>query len=57
MRTQTRLKTVKRLIIIKRAAGYFEEDNVNSPEYLFLAAYFADKVLKNRKSDQSLSKN
>ena len=31
----------------KKAADYFEEDNVNTPEYLFMAAYFADKVLKN----------
>jgi tetratricopeptide (TPR) repeat protein len=31
----------------QQAAGHFEEDEVNSPEYLFLAAYFADKVVKN----------
>ncbi|MCW3117244.1 MAG: tetratricopeptide domain protein [Chitinophagaceae bacterium] len=31
----------------RKAASHFEEDNINSPEYLFLAAYFADKVLKN----------
>jgi len=30
----------------RKAASHFEEDDVNSPEYLFLAAYFADKVLK-----------
>jgi TolA-binding protein len=40
----------------KKAASYFEEDNVNSPEYLFLAAYFADKVLKNSGEAISLFK-
>ncbi len=40
----------------KKAAGYFEEDNINSPEYLFLAAYFADKVLKNSEEAISLFK-
>jgi len=30
-----------------KAASHFEEDNVNSPEYLFMAAYYADKVMKN----------
>lgn len=37
----------------KKAAGYFEEDNVNTPEYLFMAAYFADKVMK--KSSEAIS--
>ncbi len=40
----------------KKAAGYFEEDNVNSPEYLFMAAYFADKVMKNSSEAISLYK-
>ena len=40
----------------KKAAGYFEEDNVNTPEYLFLAAYFADKVMKNSGEAISLYK-
>jgi len=40
----------------KKAAGHFEEDNINSPEYLFLAAYFADKVLKNSEEAISLFK-
>jgi hypothetical protein len=40
----------------KKAAGYFEEDNVNTPEYLFMAAYFADKVLKNSSEAISLFK-
>jgi hypothetical protein len=40
----------------KKAAGYFEDDNVNTPEYLFLAAYFADKVMKNSSEAISLYK-
>ncbi|MBS1574917.1 MAG: tetratricopeptide repeat protein [Bacteroidetes bacterium] len=40
----------------KKAAGYFEEDNVNTPEYLFMAAYFADKVMKNSSEAISLYK-
>lgn len=33
----------------KKAARHFEKDEVNSPEYLFMAAYFADQVLKDSK--------
>lgn len=40
----------------KKAAGYIEEDNVNTPEYLFMAAYFADKVMKNSGEAISLYK-
>lgn len=40
----------------KKAAGYFEEDNINTPEYLFVAAYFSDKVLKNAGESISLFK-
>lgn len=32
----------------KKAAHHFSEDEVNSSEYLFLAAYFADRVAKNK---------
>lgn len=32
----------------KKAANYFEQDEVNASEYLFLAAYFADRVLKDQ---------
>jgi tetratricopeptide (TPR) repeat protein len=39
-----------------KAAHYFEKDDVNSPEYLFLAAYFADKVMKNSKQAIDLYK-
>jgi tetratricopeptide (TPR) repeat protein len=38
----------------KKAAAHFEEDEVNSPEYLFMAAYFADQVLKNTSEATSL---
>jgi len=31
----------------KKAGYHFEKDEVNSPEYLFMAAYFADQVMKN----------
>jgi predicted negative regulator of RcsB-dependent stress response len=32
----------------KKAARHFEEDEANSAEYLFYAAYFADRVMKNK---------
>lgn len=32
----------------KKAANHFKEDDVNSSEYLFIAAYFADRVLKDK---------
>lgn len=31
----------------KKAGYHFEKDEVNSPEYLFMAAYLADQVMKN----------
>jgi predicted negative regulator of RcsB-dependent stress response len=31
----------------KKAASHFKDDEANSSEYLFLAAYFADRVMKN----------
>lgn len=40
----------------KKAAHYFEEDDVNSSEYLFIAAYFADRVAKNQKEAIDLFK-
>jgi TolA-binding protein len=33
----------------KKAAHHFEKDEENSSEYLFIAAYFADRVMKNQK--------
>jgi predicted negative regulator of RcsB-dependent stress response len=32
----------------KKAAEHFEKDDANSSEYLFMAAYFADRVMKDR---------
>lgn len=36
------------LTYYKKAGRQFEKDEANSPEYLFTAAYFADRVLKNK---------
>jgi tetratricopeptide (TPR) repeat protein len=40
----------------KKAAHHFEKDNTNSAEALFLAAYLADRVLKNQKEAIDLFK-
>ncbi len=40
----------------KKAAHYFEDDDINSSEYLFTAAYFADRVLKSSKDATDLFK-
>lgn len=32
----------------KKAGRHFAKDEANSPEYLFTAAYFADRVMKNK---------
>ena len=40
----------------KKAAHHFEKDDANSAEYLFLAAYFADRVMKNSKEAIELYK-
>lgn len=40
----------------KKAARHFEEDDANASEYLFMAAYFADRVAKNQKEAISLFK-
>lgn len=47
-------KNEKALELYKKAATTFEKDEVNSPEYLFLAAYFAEQVLKNTAEATSL---
>ncbi len=49
-------KNSEALDYYKKAASHFEEDNINTPEYLFLAAYFADKVMKNSSEAISLYK-
>ncbi len=43
-------------IIIKKPARHFEEDQANSAEALFMAAYFADRVMKNQKEAIELFK-
>jgi len=40
----------------KKAAHHFEKDEVASSEYLFMAAYFADRVMKDQKEAVSLFK-
>lgn len=40
----------------KKAAHHFEEDEPNSSDYLFLAAYFADRVVKDQKQAIELFK-
>ncbi len=40
----------------KKAGRHFEKDEANSAEYLFMAAYFADKVIKNTKEAIALYK-
>ena len=40
----------------KKAAHHFEKDEANSAEYLFLAAFFADRVMKNSKEAIDLYK-
>ncbi|MFM7646021.1 MAG: tetratricopeptide repeat protein [Sphingomonadales bacterium] len=42
-------KKSEALSAYKNAAYHFEKDEVNSPEYLFMAAYFADQVLQDSK--------
>jgi tetratricopeptide (TPR) repeat protein len=42
-------KKAEALSAYKKAAYHFEKDEVNSPEYLFMAAYFADQVLQDSK--------
>jgi len=42
-------KNADALSYYKKAAGHFEKDESNSAEYLFYAAYFADRVMKDQK--------
>lgn len=42
-------KNEEALDMYKKAGYHFEEDNINSPDYLFFAAYFAHKVMNNSK--------
>jgi predicted negative regulator of RcsB-dependent stress response len=49
-------KNADALSSYKKAAYHFEKDDANSSEYLFMAAYFADRVLKNKKEAIDLFK-
>ena len=49
-------KNAEALDYYKKAARHFEKDQENSSEALFLAAYFADRVMKNQKEAISLYK-
>ena len=49
-------KNAEALEYYKKAAHHFEEDEANSAEALFMAAYLADRVLKNQKEAISLFK-
>lgn len=40
----------------KKAARHFEKDEANSPDYLYTAAYFADRVMKNKEEAVKLYK-
>jgi predicted negative regulator of RcsB-dependent stress response len=41
-------KNADALSSYKKAAHHFEKDDANSSEYLFMAAYFADRVMKDK---------
>lgn len=49
-------KNQEALDYYKKAARYFEKDETNSAEYLFMAAYFADRVVKDQKQAIELYK-
>jgi tetratricopeptide (TPR) repeat protein len=50
-------KNADALEAYKKAADHFEEDEMNSSEYLFTAAYFADRVMNNKKEAIELFKD
>lgn len=47
-------KNADALSSYKKAAQEFEKDNFNSPDYLMLAAYFADRVMNDKKQAEEL---
>ena len=49
-------KNADALTYYKKAAYHFEADESSSAEYLFLAAYFSDRVLKDQKGAIALYK-
>jgi tetratricopeptide (TPR) repeat protein len=49
-------KNADALDYYKKAAHHFEKDEANSAEYLFMAAYLADRIMKNSKEAIELYK-
>lgn len=49
-------KNADALTYYKKAARHFEKDDINSAEYLFYAAYLADRVMKDQKEAIALYK-
>ncbi|MEO7924656.1 MAG: tetratricopeptide repeat protein [Chitinophagaceae bacterium] len=49
-------KNADALTYYKKAARHFEKDEINSAEYLFYAAFLADRVLKDQKEAIALYK-
>src|SRR5258706_2335720 len=49
-------KNADALDYYKKAAHHFEKDETNSAEYLFMGAYFADRVMKDQKEAIALYK-
>ncbi len=49
-------KNADALANYKKAADHFETDDANASEYLFMAAYFADRVMKDREEAIDLFK-
>lgn len=47
-------KNAEALSNYKKAAHEFEEDKMNSSEYLLMAAYFADRVMNDKKQAEEL---
>ena len=47
-------KNADALSSYKKAARAFEEDKMNSSDYLLMAAYFADRVMNNKKEAEDL---
>jgi len=49
-------KNADALSSYKKAANEFEKDKINSSNYLMMAAYFADRVMNNKKEAENLYK-
>jgi hypothetical protein len=49
-------RTCRTFSVPSSSAHHFEEDDANSSDYLFMAAYFADRVVKDQKQAIELFK-